>query len=220
MLKTVLIPAHEHGSRRLLVVLHGLGDSVEGYRWMPREMGLPWLNYLLVNAPDEYYGGYSWYDIYEDPDPGVQRSRRLLFELLDKLPERDFPHEQVMMFGFSQGCVLTIETAARYPRRLAGFVGVSGYVHGAEELIRELSPVAREQRILMTHGTRDPLIPIAPVRVQVERLRNAGMQIEWREFTKAHEIAGWEELELIRQFIGRCFGKEAPEISPRPPSFF
>ena len=33
-------------------------------------MNLPWLNYLLVNAPDKYYGGYSWFDY---PDNIVPR---------------------------------------------------------------------------------------------------------------------------------------------------
>ena len=35
-----------------MIVLHGLGDSMEGYRWLPEALQLPWLNYLLVNAPD------------------------------------------------------------------------------------------------------------------------------------------------------------------------
>ena len=65
MLHYELIPAAESrdgGTRRLMVMLHGLGDSIEGYRWLPEAMALPWLNYLLVNAPDDYYGGYSWFD--------------------------------------------------------------------------------------------------------------------------------------------------------------
>ncbi len=59
MLHTEFIPASEKNSRRLFVVLHGLGDSIEGWRWLPSALDLPWLNYLLVNAPDEYYGGFS-----------------------------------------------------------------------------------------------------------------------------------------------------------------
>ena len=54
MLTTELMPAAQRDSRRLMVVLHGLGDSMEGYRWLPSALRLPWLNYLLVNAPDEY----------------------------------------------------------------------------------------------------------------------------------------------------------------------
>ena len=66
MLHSELIPAVEPGSKHLLVMLHGLGDSIEGYRWLPEALRLPWLNYLLVNAPDDYYGGYSWFDIEGD----------------------------------------------------------------------------------------------------------------------------------------------------------
>ena len=66
-----------------MVLLHGLGDSMEGYRWLPNALDVPWLNYLLVNAPDDYQGGFSWYDIYDNPDPGVKRSRALLEDLLD-----------------------------------------------------------------------------------------------------------------------------------------
>ncbi|MGD0615867.1 MAG: serine esterase, partial [Verrucomicrobiota bacterium] len=82
MLEHKLIPAQEKDSRHLWIMLHGLGDSLEGYRWLPEAMGLPWMNYLLVNAPDEYFGGYSWFDFEGDIVPGVERSRRLLFELL------------------------------------------------------------------------------------------------------------------------------------------
>ena len=74
MLHAELIPAQEKNSRRLMVMLHGLGDSLEGYRWLPDAMNLPWLNYLLVNAPDDYYGGYSWFDL-DNIVPGVRRSR-------------------------------------------------------------------------------------------------------------------------------------------------
>lgn len=200
MLTTELIPAAQKDSRRLMVVLHGLGDSMDGYRWLPEALRLDALNYLLVNAPDEYYGGWSWYDLPGDAAPGVVRSRKLLFELLDSLRERGFPTEQTLLFGFSQGCLMTLETGLRYPHRLAGLIGVSGYVHDPERLLREMPPVATQQRVLLTHGTYDPLIPISRTRAQVQLLRGAGLQIEWREFAKEHTIAGEAELAVIRAF--------------------
>jgi predicted esterase len=63
--------------------------------------------------------------------------------------------------------------------------------------------VAREQCFLQTHGTRDPLIPIEPVREQVALLRQAGLEIEWHEFVKEHTIEGHAELGIIRDFLTR-----------------
>lgn len=204
MLTTDLIPSANPASRRLVVVLHGLGDSMAGWRWLPEAMRLPELNYLLVNAPDDYYGGYSWYDLNGDPGPGVVRSRILLQELLHSLRERGYPSAETALLGFSQGCLMTADVGFRYPERLGGLVGISGYVWEPETLLRELSPVAREQRMLFTHGTRDPLIPCRDVHRQVEALQAAGLNIEWREFPKVHTVAGEVELAIIRQFLTRA----------------
>jgi predicted esterase len=67
MLQTELIPAKNPDSRDLLIALHGLGDSMEGYRWIPHMLSTPNLNVLLVNAPDAYYGGFSWYEYAPEP---------------------------------------------------------------------------------------------------------------------------------------------------------
>jgi len=201
MLSTELIPAADKKSKRLMVMLHGLGDSIEGYRWWPEALGLPWLNHLLVNAPEEYYGGYSWFDYPGDMVPGVRHSTKLLFRLLDDLRAKGFPTGQTVLGGFSQGGLMSIEVALRYPHRLAGVVGISGYVCTPEKLLRELSPVARELRLLVTHGSLDPVIPFAATREQVNLLKAAGLHIEWHEFAKAHTIAGEPEMAVIRDFI-------------------
>jgi phospholipase/carboxylesterase len=201
MLNSEFIPAQDQKSRRLLIMLHGLGDSVAGYRWLPALLKLPWMNYLLVNAPDSYFGGYSWYDFAGDPHPGIERSRKLLFELLDAKRQEGFPTEQTVLAGFSQGCLMTWETGLTYPHLFAGLVGISGYIQDEEKLLKQLSPLAKKQRLLVTHGYQDQIIPFAAVREQVQRMRLNGLQVEWHEFMKAHTIAGDEELDVIRKFV-------------------
>jgi len=205
MLHSELVPAREKSSRRLMVMLHGLGDSIEGYRWLPEAMALPWMNYLLVNAPDDYFGGYAWFDYPDNYAPGVQRSRKLLFELLDDLRAKGFQAEQITFGGFSQGCLMAIEIGLRYPHRLAGVVGISGWVCEIKKALNRLSPVAMQQRLLITHGTLDPLIAFAMVQGQVSQLKAAGLNVEWREFVKAHTIAE-DEIAVIRDFVRAGYG--------------
>lgn len=205
VLTTEFIPAQLDAERRLMIVLHGLGDSMAGFRFLPEALKLPWLTYLLVNAPDPYYGGFAWYDLYRESATGIERSRKMLFALLDELREKNFPTEKTIVSGFSQGCLMSIEMGARYPHHLAGIVGISGYVHAPERLVKELSPEARQQRFLITHGTNDPLIPIEQVRPQIEMLRKAGLKIDWQEFAKEHTIAGETELSVVRRFIRESY---------------
>ncbi|MCU0788570.1 MAG: serine esterase [Verrucomicrobia bacterium] len=211
MLKYEFIPARDPGSKRLWVMLHGLGDSIDGYRWMPEAMDLPWMNYALVNAPDEYYGGYSWFDFAGDMTPGVLRSRKLLFALLDELRSRGHPTEKTILGGFSQGCLMAVDVGLRYPQAPAGIVGISGWVYEPGQLLEEMTADARQRAVLMTHGTLDPMIPFAAVRAEVRKLIAAGLPVEWHEFQKAHTIAGEEELDVIRGFVERRFaGPNAP----------
>jgi phospholipase/carboxylesterase len=100
MLVTDFIPAKEKDSRRLMILMHGLGDSMEGFRWVPEALQLPWLNYLIVNAPDAYYGGFSWYNIVNLPGIGIKRSRELLFKLLDDLRGKIFPQTKRFCLDF------------------------------------------------------------------------------------------------------------------------
>jgi phospholipase/carboxylesterase len=214
MLQTELIAAAEPNSRRLMLVLHGLGDSMAGYRWLPPALRIPSLNFLLVNAPTPYFGGYSWYDFAGDPGPGIELSRKHLFTLLDQQREAGFATAQTMLFGFSQGSLLCLDVGLRYPRRLAGIIGISGYVHEPDRLVRELPPAAKTQRLLVTHGTKDALLPIGPTREAISLLQSAGLPIQWREFEKEHTIAGETELHVIRDFVLSCFSDSGPAEFP------
>jgi phospholipase/carboxylesterase len=200
MLQRELIRADVAASKDLLIALHGLGDSMEGYRFLPRVLRVPALNVLLVNAPDGYYGGFSWYDFADNAGPGVERSYRALEMVLEDCEREGFAAHRTILFGFSQGCLMSIETGVRYNKQLAGIIGVSGYVHEPQRLLQIASPVAKDQKFLLTHGTRDPLIPLQPVREQIEQLRRAGLQIEFHEFQKEHTIVE-EEIDLFRQFV-------------------
>ena len=195
------IPATDTNSRQLFVVLHGLGDSLEGWRWLPEALNLPAQNYLLINAPDEYYGGYSWFDYPGDIAPGIHRSRKLLFNLLDDLRAKQFPANQITLGGFSQGSLMSLETGLRYPHQLAGIIGLSGWVFEIENLIRDLTPIAKSQHVLATHGHFDEVIPFAKVKPQITQLQNAGLHVSWHEFPKAHTIHGETEIAVIRKFL-------------------
>ena len=201
-LQTEFIPAAQENSHQVFVVLHGLGDSPEGWRWLPPALNLPQMNYLLVRAPDEYFGGWSWFDFPEgEVAPGVHRSRKLLGELLDKLRTLDFPADQITLGGFSQGCLMAIEAGLRYPHRLAGIVGISGWVFEIENLVRDLTPVAKSQRLFISHGHNDPLLPFDGARNQAQQLQAAGLNVTWRDYPKEHTIHGAEEIADIRNFV-------------------
>jgi phospholipase/carboxylesterase len=199
MLLAESIPAREPGGKTV-VVLHGRGDSIEGFRFLPEAIGNPRLAYRLLNAPDRYYTGWSWYDLPPNQGPGVLRSRALITAELDALRAQGIASEDLILFGFSQGCLMSIDVALRYPHRLGGVCGISGYMHFVERL-HEAVPEAKQTAWLITHGVHDDLLPIENTRAAVEALRGAGIPVEWHEFEKDHTIDPRDELPLLRRWF-------------------
>jgi phospholipase/carboxylesterase len=172
---------------------------------LPAEIGLPWLNYLLVNAPNPYIEGYSWFDFPGDPGPGADRSYAQLQQLLDTQRAQGYPTEQTVLFGFSQGCLMVWELGIRYPARFARCIGISGFMREPAELLGLKSPAATEQRFCITHGMLDQMIPFENSKAQVASVRQAGLQVEWTEIIKGHAIDPYGEMMLIRKRIEESF---------------
>ena len=63
------------------------------------------------------------------------------------------------------------------------------------------SPVAAEQSFLITHGTTDPLLPLAQTQAQMEQLQAGGIRMQWEVFEKEHTIQGEGELDVIQKFV-------------------
>lgn len=189
----------------LLVVLHGLGDSAAGYRFLPQFLGFENINYLLLNAPDTYFTGYSWFNLDYAPGSGIRHSRELLFKTLDELREQGWPSERTGLFGFSQGALMSLDVALRYPYRLGPVVAISGFMYFLEEYPQALSEHARKLQILVTHGTMDPLLPLAATKAQITEIRKYGLNIRWREYAKEHTIAQEGEPDEIRGFLRENF---------------
>jgi phospholipase/carboxylesterase len=200
------VPAPRPGPEgKVLVVLHGLGDSLEGFTWLPPALKLPELSYLLVNAPDPYYGGFSWFDFPADPAPGILRSRGLVAGLLAELLEQGRRAEDIFLLGFSQGCLMALDAGLRSDLPLGGVIGVSGWVAFLEEYPAALSPAARRRKFLVTHGTQDPLLPFEVTADQCRRLRDMGLDLEFKAYDKEHTMLP-EEVMDIRAWLAARLG--------------
>jgi phospholipase/carboxylesterase len=148
-------------------------------------------------------GGAHWYIVprvgYPDP-PTFWESYRAASEWLDALP-----YEQIVLGGFSQGCVMALALGLGKDRpRPAAIVGFSGFIPEVEgwelDTERPFPPIA------LGHGTFDPIIPIEFGRTACDRLLAAGAKILYREYPQRHtldprfvlEVRDWlaEQLQL------------------------
>jgi phospholipase/carboxylesterase len=130
-------------------------------------------------------GGAHWYAVprvgYPDPDT-FHASYREAGEWLDSLP-----HENIVLGGFSQGCVMSLALGLGSDRpRPAAITGFSGFIPVVEgwalDTERPLPPVA------LGHGTLDPVIPVEFGRQARDILLAAGDDLLWEEYPLPHTL--------------------------------
>ena len=196
-------------SKKLMIILHGRGDYSQGFTWLPPYLKMDDMNYLLLDAPYDYYGGRSWYDLPPNQIEGIKYSSQILTEILDELFEERFDASQSFLFGFSQGSLLTFEFGARYHKTLAGYMAISGYIYDPEKLLVEMNQDVKNARWLCTHGTSDGVLPYVKSAAEVKVLQDAGFNIDFKSYDKDHTLIE-EEVEMITLWMNKK-GQESNE---------
>lgn len=198
-LEYIFIPS-KVPSKKLMIILHGRGDSSEGFVGFPPFLNIDEMNYILFDAPFEYFTGFSWYQLPPEQLPGIEYSSQVLKRDLDTLFENDFNANESFLFGFSQGSLLTFEFGARYEKVLAGYIAVSGYIYDAPKLLEDMNQDVQKGKWLCTHGTYDAVLPYETSKEQVELLQDGGFDIEFITYQKEHTIIQ-EELQMIASWV-------------------
>jgi len=198
-LKNIFIPSKVK-SDKLMVILHGRGDSSAGFTFLPSYLNIDDLNYLLLDAPYDYFGGKSWYDLPPNQLEGIIYSSEILTNIFDTLFQKEFSAKNTILFGFSQGSLLTFEFGTRYKKALAGYIAISGYIYDEHKILHEINQDVLNSSWLCTHGTLDSVLPYNTSKQQIKTLQNNGFNIEFKSFKKEHTIDE-KEIVLIKNWI-------------------
>lgn len=200
----------------LLILVHGRTGNLEIMRWFAKRFEIPNLNYLLIQAPVEEQKdgpaqlvgnpeepGYSWY-LYEDDGEGrakffkLDDSRVMIRQMIEELLDQGLVSERIFWMGFSQGAAVGLDYFLRGPRKMGGFIGISGFCIEHWDYPGAFGPFAKQQRLFITHGTRDEILPWERFSKTYEHIQRLGVEFEFHEFSKPHSFELRKEIPLIR----------------------
>ena len=202
-----------------VIWLHGLGADGHDFESLVPELHLAAkanTHFVFPNAPIQpvtVNGGMkmrSWYDIVElnmkgkiDYD-GINESSALLGRLIEQEVAKGIPTEHILLAGFSQGGVVALHTGLRYPKRLAGIVGLSTYLPTLAQIQTEKSSANADLPIFMAHGILDAVIAIEIAKVASDGLKALNYHVEWHDYLMEHSLCV-EEIHHLSTFINSIF---------------
>ena len=187
----------------IMVALHGLGDTPQLFfrafgTDMPGRVRM-----IFVQGPIAYGDGFSWFDFPDGVDgmamarfaDGVSGAGERVADLIERIVREHPPPSRPLVFGYSQGGILSFYLAARHAEAIAAAVPISGLLpRSMLDLDGTPAPT------FAFHGSRDDRVPIESARETVAAFRAAGGTAELREYPHlGHQVS----LALVRDAMAK-----------------
>lgn len=187
-LETVRRAAASGRTGSVVVFLHGYGSDGADLLGLadPLASHLPDTVFLAPNAPERCVNnpvGYQWFPIpwldgssQEAAEMSMRQSVNDLNGFLDAvLEDEGINADRLILFGFSQGTMMSLHVAPRRADTIAGIVGFSGRLLQPETLEDE---AVSKPPVLLIHGDQDEMVPPQSLPKAANTLTRAGFQVD------------------------------------------
>ncbi|HRH37214.1 MAG TPA: PHB depolymerase family esterase [Flavobacteriales bacterium] len=197
MLKYVVRePSVKNGEPPLLLLLHGVGSNEHDlFSFADRLPG----EFLMVSARAPHALGqdsYGWYSVdFSSGKPvydaqQAEESRKLIISFLDELhAAHPFDRKRVFLCGFSQGAIMSYSVALTRPDLVAGIAVMSGRLLDDVKPMIKAPPELSSLKVLISHGTQDPVLPISGAEQANAYLRSLGISAALKTYPAGHTIS-------------------------------
>jgi predicted esterase len=182
-------------------MIHGRGATAADILSLADEFDAPDLAYLAPQA-----AGGQWYpNRFIAPvasnEPWLSSALAVVGEVLAHVAGAGIPAERTLLLGFSQGACLTLEYAARNPRRYGGLIGLSGALIENGDQPRDYSGSLDGTPVFLGCGEPDPHIPAGRLQRTADLLRGPGGDVTLRVYPGMGHMVSGDEIEFVKGMI-------------------
>ena len=163
----ILEPLSKKKPKNAIILCHGYGGdgkdiSILANYWRAH---LPETIFLCPDAPERCAAsptGFQWFDLM-DQSPEQILSKSIIAEnklnkLIDETKDQNnLKADQIIIGGFSQGCMLTLQTGIKRTDKVNSIVGYSGKIINTEHLAKNINS---KPNIILMHGDLDQVVTI------------------------------------------------------------
>lgn len=199
-----------------VIWLHGLGADGNDFVPIVQQLKLPKLGIRFVfphapMRPVTINGGFvmrAWYDIVAQDlaqradEAGIRHSQAAIDALIAKEAVRGMPASRVVLAGFSQGGVISLQTGLRHHKTLAGVMSLSAYLPLASTVETERNAANQDTPIFIGHGMADNVVPLKAGTTARDQLIKLGYDVDWHQYPMAHSVCP-QELDDIGAWLTR-----------------
>jgi phospholipase/carboxylesterase len=204
----ILEPLIKGKAKNAVILCHGYGGdgkdiSILASYWRAH---LPDTIFICPDAPEKCVAsptGFQWFDL-TDQTPEQILSKSLVAEnklnkLIDEVKEKNkLLANQIVIGGFSQGCMISLQTGIKRKDTINSIIGYSGRIIDKEHLEKN---IVSKPNIILMHGDIDQIVPVDSLLEAKDFFTKNDYKIESKIFNNCEHRIPAEGSSLGLQFI-------------------
>ncbi len=205
---TTINPLSEKKPKQAIVLCHGYGGdgkdiSMLAIGW---QRFLPDAIFLCPDAPERCSinpKGYQWFDLESEKDDIIFEKSLIAEEKLSKYLDQILDNFQLQginlaLVGFSQGCMISIQTGLKKKEEINCLVGYSGKIINKTKLSNNINS---KPKIFLMHGANDTIVPPMHLLEAKEYLSKHKIKIKTKLFNNCEHRIPVEGSSLGLEFL-------------------
>jgi predicted esterase len=190
-------------AKHALILVHGRGAAAQSIIPLADELILKDTIVIAPQASQFTWYPYRFIEKRERNEPGISSGLKLIQSIIDSLIENNITPENIFILGFSQGACLTLDFAARNPKKYAGIFILSGGLIGEELDENEYQGNLERTPVFLGCSNNDFHIPESRVHESGEILKKMNAEVTKRIFPDMGHRISMEEIKIVNDILER-----------------
>ena len=194
--------------KNAIILLHGYGGDGADIS----SIAFTWKRFIdntIFLCPDGHQvcklnpTGFQWFDLsIDDPDyviTEVKKAEKILIEYIEQIKESyNIDNSQIILAGFSQGCMMSINLGLICSQSFRSVIGFSGKIIDKEDLQKR---IISNTDMLLFHGDADEVVPSSNLLEAKDFLERNKIKVEANMIKNCSHHIPIEALSLALKYI-------------------
>ncbi len=205
---TILNPISKEKPKNAVILCHGYGGDGKDISLLANywQRYLPDTLFICPDAPEKCavsQSGYQWFDLIDQSQDQILAkslvAENKLNTLIDEVKNiNNLTANKIAIGGFSQGCMISLQTGIKREDEIKCIVGYSGRIINPEHLKHNINS---KPNIILMHGAEDKVVTIESLLEAKDFFINNNYKIETKIFKNCEHRIPTEGSSLGLEFV-------------------
>ena len=204
----ILEPLSKKNPKNAVILCHGYGGdgkdiSILANYW---KNYLPETMFLCPDAPEKCAvssHGFQWFDLMDQTKEQILSKSLIAENILTKYIENvckefDLLFDKISLCGFSQGCMISLQTGIKSKQKLNSILGYSGKIIDKNHLEKNINS---KPKVLLMHGDKDEIVPVSSLLEAKEFFNKIDYKIQTKIFKNCEHRIPQEGSSMGLEFL-------------------